>query len=224
MSERIEREEMDDGGTMRRASRILLGLTLVGWLAGSPILAVRAGAESTSAKASTSQAGSQAATPEAAGRISFIGHNIFGAAHGVFHVWRVVEHRVDLADPAASQAVVEVTLASVDTKTKGRDDHLRTPDFFDVEKFPVATVRGHSPKPLAPGPTGRARYAVKFDVDLHGVKKTLDGEVEIVETSPVVVEGGFTLLRSDFGVGEAPSSWNPMSIDDEVPVRFRVRF
>ncbi|MBK7949633.1 MAG: YceI family protein [Deltaproteobacteria bacterium] len=224
MSERIEREEMDDGGMMLRASRILLGLTLVGWLAGAQLLAPRARAESSPAEAAASQAGAQAATPEAAGRIGFIGHNLFGSAHGVFHVWRVVEHRVDLADPTASQAVVEVTLASVDTKTKGRDDHLRTPDFFDVEKFPVATVRGHSPKALPPGPAGRPRYAVKFDVDLHGVTKTLDGEVEIVESSPVVVEGGFTIMRSDFGVGEAPSSWNPMSIDDEVPVRFRVRF
>lgn len=208
---------------MRRSSRILVGLTLVGWLTGAQLLALRTGAESTSAK-SPATAKAPSATPEAAGRIGFIGHNLFGSAHGVFHVWRVVEHRVDLADPTASHAVVEVTLASVDTKTKGRDDHLRTPDFFDVAKYPVATVRGHSPRALPPGPAGRARYAVKFDVDLHGVKKTLDGEVEIVEASPVVVEGGFTILRSDFGVGEAPSRWNPTSIDDEVPVRFRVRF
>ncbi len=203
------------GGVMFRRGRVLLPILLLGALVGAPLLAPRADAESPPA----------AEAPAAdAGRIGFVGHNIFGAAHGVFHVWRVVEHHVDLADPAASHAVVEVTLASVDTKTKGRDDHLRTPDFFDVEKYPVATVRGHSPRPLPAGAEGRARYAVKFDVELHGVKKTLDGEVEIAQTSPVVVEGGFTILRTAFGVGEAPSRWNPMSIDDEVPVRFRVRF
>ncbi|MBY0400086.1 YceI family protein [Myxococcota bacterium] len=169
-------------------------------------------------------AAAAAATPEAAGRIGFIGHNIFGAAHGVFHAWRIVEQSVDLADPGASRAVVEVTLASVDTKSESRDDHLRTADFFDVAKFPVASVRGHSPRALPPSASGHARYAVKLDVDLHGVKKTLDGEVEIVSTDPVVVEGGFTILRTDFGIGEAPSRWNPMSIDDEVPVRFRIRF
>jgi len=197
-----------------------------GWIAGAllfglvatAIAPVGAEAESSPAAAGT------AATDEAAGRISFVGHNVFGSAYGVFHTWRVVEHAVDLANPASSRAVVEVTLASVDTKTKGRDDHLRTPDFFDVEKHPVAVVRGHSPRTLPPGASGRPRYAVKLDVDLHGVTKTLDGEVEVVGTDPVVVEGGFTILRSDFGVGEAPSRWNPMSIDDEVPVRFRIRF
>lgn len=160
----------------------------------------------------------------ATGRIGFFGHNIFGTADGEFHTWRVVERSIDLANPAASHAVVEVTLASVDTKSEGRDEHLRTADFFDVAKFPVATVRGHSARVLEPSRQGRPRYAVQFDVDLHGVKKTLEGEVEIVEAEPVVVEGGFLILRTDFGVGEKPSRWNPAAIDDEVPVRFRIEF
>lgn len=159
------------------------------------------------------------------GEIGFVGHNLFGDAPGVFHAWRVVGRSIDLANPTASQATVEVDLASVDTRSKGRDDHLRTADFFDVAKHPTATVRGHSPRALAPGPSGRPRYALAFDVDLHGTMKTVGGELEIVETSPaLVVEGGFTLLRTDFGVGARPSRWNPMSIDDEVPVRFRIAF
>lgn len=160
----------------------------------------------------------------AKGRIGFFGHNLFGTADGEFRAWRVVEHSIDLANPTASHAVVEVTLASIDTKSESRDEHLRTADFFDVAKFPVATVHGHSPRALEPSKQGRPRYAVQFDVDLHGVKKTLAGEVEIVETEPVVVEGGFLMQRTDFGVGEKPSRWNPAAIDDEVPVRFRIEF
>jgi polyisoprenoid-binding protein YceI len=156
------------------------------------------------------------------GRIGFVGRNIFGRADGEFHVWRVLSHSVDLANPVASHAVVEVELASVDTQSEGRDDDLRTADFFDVEKFPVATVRGHSARPLEPSESGHQRYAVQFDVDLHGVQKSIEGEVEIVETQPVVVEGGFLIRRTDFAVGSKPSRWNPMSIDDEVPVRFRI--
>ena len=177
------------------------------------------------APAPSSPAGPSAA-PFAApkGRIGFFGHNIFGTAAGEFHAWRVVDHSIDLADPAASYAIVEVTLASVDTKSEGRDEHLRTADFFDVVKFPVATVRGHSPRVLEPSKKGRPRYAVQFDVDLHGVKKTLAGELEVVETEPVVVEGSFLILRTDFGIGEEPSRWNPVDIDDEVPVRFRIAF
>lgn len=167
---------------------------------------------------------SAAPSAAATGRIGFFGHNIFGTADGEFHAWRVVEHTIDLANPGASHAVVEVTLASVDTKSEGRDEHLRTADFFDVEKFPVAVVRGHSARAIEPSKQGRPRYAVQFDVDLHGVKKTLAGELEIVGTEPVVVEGGFLILRTDFGVGEKPSRWNPAAIDDEVPVRFRIEF
>jgi polyisoprenoid-binding protein YceI len=167
---------------------------------------------------------SPAVGPAAKGRIGFVGNNIFGRADGEFRVWRVVEHAIDLASPSVSRVVVEVDVASLDTQNESRDEHLRTVDFFDVEKFPVATVRGHSPRPLAPATSGRSRYAVTFDVSLHGVQKTVEGEVEVVETSPVVVEGGFQLRRTDFGIGSAPSRWNPASIDDDVPVRFRIAF
>lgn len=155
-------------------------------------------------------------------RIGFVGHNLFGDAEGVFHAWRIVEHALDLADPGAAIVVVEVDLASVDTGSEGRDEHLRTADFFDVAKFPGATVRGHSARALEPSAAGNARYAVRFDVDLHGVTKTLEGEVEVFATDPVVVEGRFTILRTEFGVGARPSRWNPMAIDDAVPVRFRL--
>ncbi len=158
------------------------------------------------------------------GRIEFVGRNVFGRAPGTFSKWRVASRSVDLANPAASEVVVEVELGSVDTGNADRDEHLRTADFFDVAQHPLATVRGHSARPLEPSAAGHARHAVRFDVDLHGVKKTLDGEVEIVGTDPLVVEGAFLIRRTDFGIGAKPSAWNPMSIDDEVPVRFRIAF
>lgn len=167
---------------------------------------------------------SSAVESAATGRIGFVGNNIFGRADGEFLAWRVVEHSVDLANPTASEVVVEVEIASIDTQSEGRDEHLRTADFFDAEKFPVATVRGHSGRPLESAKSGRPRYAVQFDVDLHGVAKTLEGEVEIVEMKPLVVEGGFLIRRTDFGIGPQPSRWNPVSIDDEVPVAFRIAF
>lgn len=162
------------------------------------------------------------AAPAAKGRIGFVGRNVFGRAPGTFSEWRVESAVVDLEHPAASEVRIEVVLASVDTGNADRDEHLRTADFFDVETHPVARVRGHSARPLDPSAGGHPRHAVRFDVDLHGVQKSIDGEVEIVDTEPVVVEGGFLIRRTDFGIGSPPSRWNPMSIDDEVPVRFRI--
>ena len=192
----------------RRSALTALVRILVLTLA-TPLGLMLAGAAGTEAEAEKS-------------RIGFVGNNIFGRAEGQFRKWRVVEHAVDLAKPSASQAVIEVDLASIDTQNEGRDDHLRTADFFDVAKFPVATVRGHSARPLEPTETGHPRYAVRFDVDLHGVEKTIEGELEIVQRSPLIVEGEFLIRRTDFGIGAKPSSWNPMSIDDDVPVRFRI--
>ena len=85
-----------------------------------------------------------AADPGAPGEITFVGKNAFATANGTFHLWRVVDRSVDLNDPGASWAEVEIDLASVDTGIERRDDHLRDPDFFEVETWPLARVRAHS--------------------------------------------------------------------------------
>jgi polyisoprenoid-binding protein YceI len=216
------------GGSGAKTARVTLsGQALVGsivvLLCAWPVFAQKPADPAESAQGTTASE-PIARSAEPTGRIDFVGHNVFGDAEGVFHVWRVVQSSVDLASPDAIGAVVEVDLASLDTRNADRDDHLRTADFFDVEKHPVATVRGHSAQALEPSAVGHPRFAVRYDVDLHGVQKSIDGEIEIVGTAPVVVEGGFTLLRTDFGIGEKPSRWNPMAIDDEVPVRFRIAF
>jgi polyisoprenoid-binding protein YceI len=219
-----ETQGIDAADVMRRRRSRRFGLLRASGVA--LVLLALSGA-SVGARRAVAETPAPVADPPAeapAGRLGFVGHNLFGDADGEFHVWRVVERAVDLADPTPSRVVVEVSLASVDTGSEKRDEHLRTADFFDVEKFPVATVSGHSPRPLPPSKEGHARYSIQLDVDLHGVKKTIPGEVEVVATDPVVVEGAFTLLRTAFGIGEAPSRWNPASIDDEVPVRFRIEF
>ncbi|MCR9094556.1 MAG: YceI family protein [bacterium] len=168
--------------------------------------------------------GLMAADPSPPGTIRFIGKNAFATADGTFHAWRVVDRSIDPADPAGSWAVVEIDLASVDTGIARRDDHLRDPDFFEVETWPTARVRAHSLAPAGANDENRPRFTAKFDVELHGVQNTIDGEVVLVETSPTTFEGTLVVDRMAFGVGPRPSRWNPMSIDAEIPVRFRVAF
>jgi polyisoprenoid-binding protein YceI len=165
-----------------------------------------------------------AADPGAPGEITFVGKNAFATANGTFHVWRIVDRSIDLDDPGASWAAVEIDLASVDTGIERRDDHLRDPDFFEVETWPLARVRAHSLASADVDEEGRPRFAARFDVDLHGVEKTLDGEVVLVGRDPVTFEGSLVVDRTAFGVGPPPSRWNPMSIDAEIPVRFQIAF
>jgi polyisoprenoid-binding protein YceI len=49
---------------------------------------------------------------------------------------------VDSADPSAITLDVSIGVASIDTRQAQRDAHLRSPDFFDVERFPVMRFVG----------------------------------------------------------------------------------
>ena len=44
-------------------------------------------------------------------------------------------------DPAESTIEVQIDMTSVDSGDQARDDHLRSPDFFDVDQWPTATFR-----------------------------------------------------------------------------------
>jgi polyisoprenoid-binding protein YceI len=155
------------------------------------------------------------------GSITFEGKNVISTAHGTFKSWRIARAEIDPAQPKSGVVEVEVDVASLDTGIERRDNHLRTADFFDVEKFPKATVRVHGADPDGTSERGNPRYRAQFDLDIHGVKKTLDGEFEVVQTSPPLVEGGLTLNRVEFGVGEPYTWWIPGSIEEQVPVHFR---
>jgi polyisoprenoid-binding protein YceI len=49
---------------------------------------------------------------------------------------------VDAADPSAMTLDVEIGVASIDTRQEQRDAHLRSADFFDVERFPTMRFVG----------------------------------------------------------------------------------
>lgn len=153
--------------------------------------------------------------------ITFVAENLFSTANGTFHSWRIVSSVLDLEDLSRASVEIEVDLASVDTGIEDRDDHLRDPDFFEVETFPTARVRVHGFEAGGSDEQGRDRYHASFDLDLHGVQKTLVGAFSVISTAPVEIEGSVVVDRLDFGVGQPKSLWNPLSITEEIPVSFR---
>jgi polyisoprenoid-binding protein YceI len=50
--------------------------------------------------------------------------------------------RVDETDPTSAEVDITIPTASVTTGDEKRDGHLRSPDFFDVERFPNMVFRG----------------------------------------------------------------------------------
>src|SRR5438552_2117035 len=59
--------------------------------------------------------------------------------------------RMDPADPSTAQAEVTIGVASVNTGNPQRDAHLRSADFFDVERFPLLTFRSRGVAVLPDG-------------------------------------------------------------------------
>jgi polyisoprenoid-binding protein YceI len=66
-------------------------------------------------------------------------HMVVSKVRGRFAKYTGTVHLDD--DLAKSRVEVTIDAASIDTGTADRDTHLRSPDFFDVEKFPSLTFR-----------------------------------------------------------------------------------
>lgn len=109
------------------------------------------------------------------------------------------------ADPAASRVDFRVRVASVDTGNEKRDDHLRSPDFFDASTHPEIVFQSRRVEKLSAN-----EYRVTGDLTLRGVTKVVTLPVSFGGelTDPWGnVKAGFStsivLDRQEFGI-----NWN----------------
>jgi polyisoprenoid-binding protein YceI len=72
---------------------------------------------------------------------------------------------VDRQNPANCSFELAAKTESVDTNNRKRDDHLRSPDFFNAKQFPAITFKSTSVRPDKDG------YEVTGDLTLHGVTR-----------------------------------------------------
>lgn len=162
----------------------------------------------------------EAAESAPPGEIRFVGKNRVATANSVFHRWKVTKAEIDPENIGAGEVVIEIDVASLDTGIPRRDDHLRTPDFFDVETWPTATVRLYNAKPAEGEGARSGLYTAKMDLTIRDIQKTRDVEFELLDPQTFHVRGAFTILRTDFGVGEPYKRLNPLSVQDEVKLSF----
>lgn len=104
---------------------------------------------------------------------------------------------VTLPDGDVEKAAVEVTIktATLFTDTEKLAGHLRSADFFDVEKFPEATFKSSS---IAKADEG---YTVQGDLTLHGVTKRISFPAQIAAAADkLTVNAAFTINRKDFDI------------------------
>ena len=120
-------------------------------------------------------------------------------------------------DPSSASARGSVRAASVDTNEPKRDEHLRSPDFFDVEQFPELRFESKSIEQL-----DEDTFRITGDLTLHGVTQELEVEAAIVGagTGPdgserIGLEITGQLSRGDHGMkfNQALGSGNVMVSD-----------
>ena len=77
-------------------------------------------------------------------RVGFVArHAMVTKVRGTFKEFEGHAH-LDVADPAKSSAELTIQVASIDTGQEQRDAHLRGPDFFDTENYPMMTFKSTS--------------------------------------------------------------------------------
>ena len=133
---------------------------------------------------------------------------------------------IEVADPPQSSTVfAEVQMASVTTGEEGRDNHLRTNDFFDVETHPTMTLRSTGFE--ADGDD----YVMHADLTIKGTTLPVDFELEFdgVGQDPWGgTRAGFTasttINRRDFGVEwNAPLETGGVLVGDKVAIELDVQ-
>jgi len=122
---------------------------------------------------------------------------------------------IDKDDPGKCSFTLTVKTESVDTNNKKRDDHLRSPDFFNVKQFPAITFKS-TKVALAKDKS----YVVTGDLTMHGETKPISfnlkggKEVEFPKgTKRIGFTTELTLKRSEFGMDKmAPAIGDDVQI------------
>lgn len=146
-----------------------------------------------------------------------IKHMAVSTVHGSFRGVSGVVH-LDPADLKKSSVDASIDVTTVDTGIAARDNHLKSPDFFDVAKFPTLTFKSTSVTKTSGG------YEVKGDLTLHGVTKpvvlNMEAPTKEVTDQRGKLHRGFSattvINRRDFGLvwGGTLASGESMLGDD----------
>ncbi len=142
----------------------------------------------------------------------------YGITHiaGVFHQFEV-SIKSEKEDFSDAQIEMTAEVKSIDTDVEMRDNDLKSPNWFDAEKFPALVFKSTS---FTKGE--KNKYKLKGNITIHGVSKPIEFDVTLNGWAVTMTKkqtAGFTvtgkLNRSDFGLGKDPI---PTGVSNEVEV------
>lgn len=128
---------------------------------------------------------------------------------------------VDRDDMEKNSAEATINVASVDTRQEKRDTHLKSPDFFDVQKFPSMSFKSKSWRK-----TGTDTYDVTGDLTIKDVTKEVVLKTKSLGFGPGMKPGSqmsgweatTTINRKEFGMNLKPMLEKMLGEDVEVTI------
>jgi polyisoprenoid-binding protein YceI len=129
---------------------------------------------------------------------------------------------VDREHPEDSSVTAQIDVRSIDTRIKKRDDHLRSAEFFNVDKYPQITFKSRSVKQ-----TGPQSGDILGDLTMHGVTRPITLHVKLLtplnDTSrtrwSITVD---PITRRDFNLMFAPATEAVSGISQTVPINIEI--
>ena len=153
--------------------------------------------------------------------IGFSVHQFLGTTQGKFTKFNG-KIDVNREHPENSSVTAQIDVRSIDTRIKKRDDHLRSAEFFNVDKYPQITFKSRSVKQ-----TGPESGDILGDLTMHGVTKPITLHVKLLkplnETSrtrwAVTTE---PITRRDFNLMFAPATETVSGISQTVAINIEI--
>jgi polyisoprenoid-binding protein YceI len=135
---------------------------------------------------------------------------------------------LDETDPAGSSVTASIPVSTLSTGDAQRDGHLKSPEFFDADKFPALTFKSLTVDRVEGG-----QYTVSGELTVHGVTKTVSFDVD-GPTAPGKDPWGNTRIgisatakinRMDFGLTwNSPLETGGVLVGEEVHLTLEVQF
>jgi polyisoprenoid-binding protein YceI len=153
--------------------------------------------------------------------IGFSVHQFLGTTHGKF---KKFEGKIDIdrEHPQNSSVTARIDVRSIDTGIVKRDNHLRSAEFFAVEKYPEITFRSRSVKQ-----TGPQTGDILGDLTMHGVTKPITLHVKLISSPNETNHTRWSvttdpLNRREFNLMFAQAAENMSGISQTVAINIEI--
>ncbi|MEX2015856.1 MAG: YceI family protein [Candidatus Hydrogenedentales bacterium] len=145
-------------------------------------------------------------------KLTFVGSKVTGSHDGGFNEFDGVVV-VANEDPTQAQITVNIDATSIWADNERLTNHLKSADFFDIEKYPTAQFVSTKIEAAEDG------YIITGNLDLHGQSKSVEFPAQIeIDADVLTANADFSITRTDWGINYKGKP------DDLIRERVVVRF